>query len=95
MKKEEVQKLADMARIDITDTESASLAEDITAIIGYVSEIDHITSETGVVKKVGAVHNIMREDEAPHEAGMYTDDLLDSAAGREGQYIKVKKILGE
>lgn len=37
--------------------------------------------------------NVMREDGEPHESGLYTEKLLSAAPQREGQYIKVKKIL--
>lgn len=37
--------------------------------------------------------NVMREDTEPHESGIYTEKLLSAAPQREGQYIKVKKIL--
>ncbi len=35
----------------------------------------------------------MRDDADPHEAGLYTEDLLKAAPGRDGNYVKVKKIL--
>ena len=94
MTKDEIQKLADLARIEIQDKEASVLAEDITSIVGYVSAVDKITAKTDLEKKVGAVHNVFREDENPHESGIYTEALLDAAPDRDGQYIRVKKILG-
>lgn len=95
MKREDVEHLAKLARIQVTDTEADALAEDITSILGYVSEIEEITNNSESEKKVGALFNVMREDENPHEAGMYTEDLLNLAPERDGQYVKVKKIIGE
>ena len=37
--------------------------------------------------------NITREDEKPHKSGVYTKKILSEAPEREGDYIKVKKIL--
>ena len=37
----------------------------------------------------------MREDSNPHEPGVYTEDLLNLAPERAGQYVKVQKILGD
>lgn len=93
MKKEDIEHLAGLARIALSDTEKESLAHDITNILGYVSEIKDITAETAEEKKVGELHNVMREDTDPHEPGFYTEDLLKAAPERHGQYVKVKKIL--
>lgn len=93
IKKEDIEHLATLARIELTSTEALQFAEDITSIVGYVSEIKDITGEGVPEKKVGPVFNVFREDVDPHEAGKYTDDLLALAPERQGQYVKVKKIL--
>jgi aspartyl-tRNA(Asn)/glutamyl-tRNA(Gln) amidotransferase subunit C len=93
MKKEDIERLATLARIELTETEAVSFAEDISSILGYVSEIKDITGGKDAEKVVGALYNVMREDGEPHAGGLYTEDLLDAAPEREGQYVKVKKIL--
>ncbi len=93
MKKEDIEHLAKLSRIAVTEDEAEVLAEKITSILGYVSEIEEITGNVEMEKKVGALFNVMREDENPHEAGLYTEDILNLAPKREGQYVKVKKIL--
>ncbi len=93
MERKDIEHLAKLARIKLTDTEAHALAADITGILGYVSEINEITASASGEKKVGTLHNVMREDGEPHEPGIYTEALLDAAPERDGQYIKVKKIL--
>jgi aspartyl-tRNA(Asn)/glutamyl-tRNA(Gln) amidotransferase subunit C len=93
MKKEDIEQLATLARIELKEEEAVAFAEDITSILGYVSEITEITGNGEARKEVGAVYNVMREDTEPHEAGLYTEDLLKAAPERSGQYVKVKKIL--
>lgn len=95
MERKDIEHLAKLARIAVTDDEADGLAKEITSILGYVSEINEITGNIEGDKKVGVHFNVMREDAHPHEAGMYTDDLLALAPERDGQYVKVKKILGE
>lgn len=95
MKKEDIEHLAKLSRIAVTDIEAESLAESITNILGYISEIDEITADVEEIKEVGALYNIMREDGEPHEAGVYTEALLSAAPTRDGQYVVVKKILGD
>ncbi len=40
MRKEDIERLATLARIELKDEESSAFAEDITRILGYVSEIN-------------------------------------------------------
>ena len=95
MKREDIEHLAKLARIAVTESEADALAKDITSILGYVSEIEEITGNAEGEKKVGALCNVMREDKDPHEPGIYTEDLLNAAPEREGQYVVVKKIIGD
>lgn len=94
MEKKDIEHLASLARIDITEKEANSLAKDMTSILGYVGEIEKITESTEVEKKVGPLHNVFREDTNPHDGGIYTEDLLSQAPDRSDDYIHVKKILG-
>ena len=93
MKREDVEHLAKLSRIAVEEAEADALAGDITSILNYVSEIEAITGSKEIEKKVGLLFNVMREDENPHEPGKYTADLLALAPERQGQYVKVKKIL--
>lgn len=95
MKREDVEHLAKLARIEVRDDEATAYAEKITSILGYVSAIEEITGSKEGEKKVGPLFNVMREDENPHEPGIYTEDLLALAPSRDGEYLKVKKIIGD
>ncbi len=93
MKREDIERLADLARIELREGEAEPLSESITTILGYVSDINTITGSEKE-KKVGVLYNVMREDVPSHEAGAYTEAILSSAPQRAGQYVQVKKILG-
>ena len=95
MERKDIEHLAKLSRIAVTDEEADALAKDITSILGYVSDIEEITGSKEEEKKVGALFNVMREDANPHEPGIYTEDLLSLAPERDGRYVKVKKILGD
>jgi aspartyl-tRNA(Asn)/glutamyl-tRNA(Gln) amidotransferase subunit C len=95
MDRADIEHLAKLARIALTEEEVTTLAEDIGRILGYVSEIEQITGTGPAQKEVGALYNVMREDEPTHEPGTYTEDLLKLAPERDGRYVKVKKILGQ
>ncbi len=95
MDSKEIERLANLARIELTESERDQFALEVSSILGYISEIKGITGDAPEEKVVGAVFNVVREDGEPHASGMYTDDLLRVAPDHEGAYIKVKKILGD
>jgi len=95
MERTDIEHLAKLSRIAVADTEADALASDITSILGYVGDIEKITESKENAKVVGPLYNVMREDENPHEGGLYTEDLLKLAPKRDGQYLKVKKILNQ
>mgnify|MGYP001579779918 CR=1 FL=1 len=90
--KEEIQKLADLARISLTEDEKESLRKDIDGMLDYVGQIKKAKVED---KKVweSANWNVMREDVPTRTPGEYSEALVNAAPKRERGYIKVKKIL--
>lgn len=93
MNVKEVEKLADLSRIALSPEETEALRKDMDSILGYVEQINKVSATLSFDKETGAVRNIMREDANPHESGAFTEELLAAAPAREGQYIRVKKIL--
>ncbi|MDB5266607.1 MAG: glutamyl-tRNA(Gln) and/or aspartyl-tRNA(Asn) amidotransferase subunit [Parcubacteria group bacterium] len=94
MNREEVLKLSTLVRIEISDSEAENLAKEFDSILGYVGEVKKAHAKAGSDKEKPALRNVMREDTNPHESGIYTEAILKEAPAREGDYIKVKKILG-
>ncbi len=93
MKKEDIAHLAKLSRIEVTEAEAEVLAQNITSILSYVSDIEKITGAEKKEKAVGALHTVMRADESSHEPGVYTEDLLALAPERHGEYVQVQKII--
>lgn len=93
MKREDIEHLAKLARIGITDAEADALAHDVTSVLEYVSEIEEIAGADAGEKKVGPVNTVMRNDNDPHDADLYTKDLVDAAPLSRGRYVEVRKIL--
>jgi len=91
--KKDIEKLAELSRIEISLEEKEILAGDMDAIIEYVSEIKNVGGDLNIEPEAGILKNVMREDEDPHEKGKYTEDILREAPQKEGDYIKVKQIL--
>lgn len=93
MNKEEVLKLSKLARIEIADSEAETLTHEFEAILGYVSEIKNANLKPETSSNTLAQTNVLREDRDPHKSGKYSEAILNEAPAREGDYIKVKKIL--
>lgn len=93
----EVEKLAELARIEITEAEKKNLQKDLESILGYVGELKNAPVSTGEKVEISSAgwrpRNVMREDAKAYETGQYTNDILANAPKTERGYIKVKKIL--
>jgi aspartyl-tRNA(Asn)/glutamyl-tRNA(Gln) amidotransferase subunit C len=92
MDKNEVQKLAKLARVSISDDEAESLSHEFESILNYVGEIKNANVSTTSTPNI-TVRNVMREDTNPHETGLYSEDLIQEMPSSEGNHLKVKKIL--
>lgn len=90
---EEIEKLANLSRLALSEDEKAGLRKEFDSILGYVEQVQKISVATFSEKVTGTFRNVMREDVNPHESGIFTEELLATAPKREGQYIRVKKIL--
>lgn len=94
MTEPDIKALLRLARIDISAEEEAKLAEDSEKILGFVEQIQKARGESGSTEPTpGVPFNVFRDDVNPHESGIYTDAILANAPAREGNYVKVKKIL--
>ena len=92
---DDVRKLAHLSRLSLTDEEVEKMRAEIESIISYIDVIQKVKlSETPESTVYFDSINIMREDTASHEPGLFTDALLSQAPRRDKNYLKVKKILG-
>lgn len=90
--KKDIEKLAKLSRIEISEQEQALLEKDMESILGYVSQIKEAVSKTPP-KEAGLLHNVIREDTTPHKKGMYTEEIMAEVPEKENGYVKVKQIL--
>lgn len=88
----DVEHLAGLARMEITDREKEGLKNDLEEILSFVSQVKEAVAEVPA-PSAGALRNVFRDDRAPHEPGAFTEDLLAAAPLRTGDRIAVKKIL--
>lgn len=95
--KEEIKKLADLARLEMGDEEIEKMRGEMGDILNYVKIIqdfhpDETESKDEVEEGLG-VFNVLREDTNPTESETYSKDLIAEFPDKEGNHLKVKKIL--
>ena len=92
IKREDIEKLAELSRIATSPEELEILKKDLESIIGYVSEIQSV-SEDAPERVAGELRNVMRDDTDPTESGTYTKDMIAAAPRTDGDYVSVKQVL--
>lgn len=92
MKLEDVQKLALLARIEVSEQEQQEFLDDLTSILSYVDQVSSISTD-GLSDPEYPLRNVMRSDTDAHESGMYTEKILAQAPDHDVEYVKVQKIL--
>jgi aspartyl-tRNA(Asn)/glutamyl-tRNA(Gln) amidotransferase subunit C len=90
--REDVTKIADLARIALTDDELAHYGEQLSAVLDYVARLDEL-DVTGIAPSADARRNVMRDDVilpslAPDDA------LFNAAATADGQFL-IQPVLEE
>jgi len=98
MQLDDIKKLANLARIDMTDQELAEMANDFDSILAYVDQIKEFTASSDISPKPGfgempTLYNVMREDVVTNESGSSTEKILAEMPATQDGYLKVKQIL--
>ncbi len=91
---EEVRKLAELARLELTESEIKEFQKDFGTILEYVSQVQEVATDE-VNPEVSVPHNVMREDKDPYKSGEYTRKIVEQFPDKEGDYLKVKKIISQ
>jgi aspartyl-tRNA(Asn)/glutamyl-tRNA(Gln) amidotransferase subunit C len=94
MTREEIKKLAELSRIELTEAEIERFTTELSAILSYVSAVQELAGDDVSTEPVlGDRYNVFRPDTATQKADDYTTDILAEMPATEGRYLKVKKIL--
>lgn len=101
--KDDVEKLANLSRLALTDEEKEGFAKDISGILAYVGQIQEVAGGSDIAahrtdKATYPMRNVMREDIADKGTGTELNPdakvLVESAPRHTDEYVQVKKILG-
>lgn len=91
LSKSDVQKIASLAKLELTDEELNKYADQISQILNYINQLNEIDAE-GIepASQVTGLTNVFREDKI--EKSAVIDDLLAQAPETENGGVKVKSV---
>ena len=91
MEIKDVENLAKLARIELSESEKEKLLIDMESILGYVKQIESVI-QTENIKPEYKLRNIWREDKMGQK-DFSKESILEQFPEKEGNFLKVKKIL--
>jgi aspartyl-tRNA(Asn)/glutamyl-tRNA(Gln) amidotransferase subunit C len=92
--REDVLKLARLARLQLSDEEIDRFREEISTILEYVEILQKVDlNGLEPTNQVTGLKNVMRPD-VVKDYGVTPEELLKNAPATENNHIKVKRILG-
>ena len=92
--KEEVKKVAHLARLELNEDEINNHSEQLEKILEYIKQLEKIdTNHVPCTTRAIEVNNVFRKDKKKDSD--CTEDILDLGPSKEEQYFKVPKITNE
>ena len=92
--KEEVKKVAQLARLELNEDEITNHAEQLENILEYIKQLEKIdTDDIPCTTRAIEVTNVFRKDEKKNSD--CTNELLELGPSREDKYFKVPKIIND
>ena len=92
--KDEVEKVAHLARLELNEDEINNHAEQLEKILEYIKQLEKIdTKNVLCTTRAIEVINVFRKDEKKNSD--CTEEILELGPSREDKYFKVPKIISE
>jgi len=90
--KKDVEYVANLARLELTDEEKETFTRQLENILGYMDKLNEVnTSDVKPTSSIVNLKNVSREDIV--EIFENTDGIIANAPEREDRLFKVKKII--
>ena len=92
--RDEVKKVAQLARLELNESEIQQHAEQLENILEYIKQLEKINTENiPCTTRAIEVINVLRKDEKKDYGN--SEELIDLAPSRENKFFKVPKIINE
>lgn len=90
---EEVEKIAALARLELTDDEKESFRERISSVLDYVGKLAEAEiGDADPMSHVAPVLNVLREDESEARDERSRKAAVDAFPEKEGDMLKVRAV---
>lgn len=91
--KEEVEHVARLARIKISESEKEIFSDQLSEILNYVGQLNKVdTTNVAATARVTEIINVMEED-CVRPCGLSREEILANAPEMQDGYLKVKAVL--
>lgn len=93
----EVEHIAELARIKLSDKDKSKLTKELGAILGYIDKLKEVnTDNVESVAHITGLENVFRKDGEPQRLGAeQLEQLVNQAPETKGGYVKVKSVFGD
>ncbi|MDP2709376.1 MAG: Asp-tRNA(Asn)/Glu-tRNA(Gln) amidotransferase subunit GatC [bacterium] len=94
LSKEEIQHIAKLARLELTEAELEKYGGQLSAVLSYIDQLKEV-DVTGAepTAQVTGLENVLRDDTVRDWEAEEVEAALKDAPEREGRFIKVKRII--
>ena len=91
---DEVRKVADLARLELSDADVEIMARQLSAIVDYINQLQQLNTD-GAEPMAHALdlHDVFRDD-VPGQS-LSEDEALANAPARKGNFYSVPAVFGE
>jgi len=87
----QVEHVAQLARLGLTDEEMEALASELSSILEYIDQLERLdTSSIAPTAQIGELVDVMREDEV--KPSLDVEEALANAPSRDGNYFRVRAM---
>jgi aspartyl-tRNA(Asn)/glutamyl-tRNA(Gln) amidotransferase subunit C len=94
LSRDDVLKLARLARLDLTDEEIERYSKELTEILHYVEQLQQVNVDgLKPTNQVTGLTNVTRKDEVV-DYGYAPKELLKNVPNMQDDHIKVKRMIG-
>ncbi|MBN1778993.1 MAG: Asp-tRNA(Asn)/Glu-tRNA(Gln) amidotransferase subunit GatC [Candidatus Buchananbacteria bacterium] len=90
---QEVEKIANLARLGLTDAEKEKFANQLSSILDYFEQLKEVdTTNVEPVAQITGLESVMREDEIKNCEPEVMKELIDQAPESQDNLVKTRAV---
>jgi len=90
--KKEINHLAELARLNLTETENEALQKDLSGILDYVNQLAEAKIESLPESLIGLNQNQVRLDTEPVVDDSLADSMIEHFPQKDGRSLKIPPV---